>query len=183
MKHWITLMATCIALVTAFSSAFAGGATDKTYKPPTGDVTVRTAYALRAIGPGHQEVIYSLKKKIKENMEILDEGVCVEREVRKGRGAPAINFSCDKPSAKTDDFFRSLVADASTQKLVDASPQKVVDAPMLAQATSAQSVSLTTHTLALPSYCTLAYCCGVSQAESCRRNNITKPCSVCPTYF
>ncbi len=162
MKQWIFTGA-CIALVAAFSSTYAASGSATADKiQPTGDLSIRTGYELRVIGTEKNETLNLLEKKINENGEILKQGACERVKIKKGKGAPSISIGCDKPNAKTDDFFRSLLLDASTEK-------------------SGQGPTLRTYSLALPSTCKLEYCCGVSQLESCKKINPTKPCTVCPT--
>lgn len=194
MKHWMIFTGVSVTLITAFSSAYAvDGYASPEKIMPAEDVSIRTAYELRAIGGGNEELFYSLEKRIKGNEKVLKQGACEWIKVEKGKGAPLISIGCDKPSAKTDSFFRSLLVNTPTGRSgkSSATDQKsaMSSSPVEKSGQNAspaeqpgQGLSLRAYSLAIPSTCTFDYCCGVTQAEACKKINRTKPCTVCPTY-
>lgn len=178
MKHWRIFTSACFVLVNALSSAYA--VDDSSGKMDCiGDATVRTAYELRIVGGENKEVLAQLQKIFKENAAVLKDGECEPVKFKYEKGAPALSFSCDKPSAKTDDFFRSLLlVKAPAKAKYSATAENTAGAP----AAPTPALKLTTSSLLLPSTCVLEYCCGIAQAEACKKSNRTKPCTVCPTY-
>ena len=132
-----------------------------------GESAPRTAYELRVKGSGRAAILEQLEKKIKASEEILKAGECTE--ARRGKtktGASLVAYSCVKPNAQTDDFFRSLLTVKGTEDCKKGAP------PM----------TLHTYSYALPPGCKLWYCCGVTTAVPCLIVNPSKPCTSCSSY-
>ena len=130
--------------------------------------TVQTAYELRIKDTEKNQIMDLLTKKIKESGEILEKGECALIKPPKAkRGSPTLSYNCNKPSAATDDLFRSLVVLKVSADCTKISPP----------------IALSTQSYALiVSRCTNDYCCGAGHAVPCLKSNISKPCPDCSTY-
>lgn len=174
MKHWkingyilFALLATQ-TLAHAADTAVPNEQSDKGAASHShGDTSVRTAYELRIRGADKPKLLESVAQKIKEGSDLLRTGECTELKPGKAKKlTPTLSYNCNKPSAATDDFFRSLVSLQVSDDCTKASPP----------------ISLRSYSTALTSNCTYSYCCGVAQAVPCLIINRTKPCTNCSMY-
>lgn len=129
-----------------------------------GEVSVVTAYELKTKKTARHSILEQVEMKLKENAELLKGAECVEaKKGRTAKGGRILSYSCLKPTAQTDEFFRSLLALAPTEDCRKGAP------PM----------TMTAYSYSLPSNCKLWYCCGVTSAVPCLKINPTKPCTSC----
>ncbi len=130
----------------------------------TGEVSVITAYELKTKKTARAEIYKQVEAKLKESAELLKSAECVEaKKGRTKKGGHLLTYTCNKPSAQTDDLFRSILALVPTEDCRKGAP------PM----------TMTAYSYSLPSNCKLYYCCGVESAVPCLKINPTKPCTSC----
>ena len=172
MKHWKISGYVLFALLGTQAPAHAADTLAPNKQSDTGteshrDASVRTAYELRIKAADKPKLLDRVAQKIKESSDLLQIGEC--RELKLGhakKDAPTLSYNCDKPSAATDDFFRSLVSLQVSDDCTKVSPP----------------ISLRTYSAVLTSKCTFAYCCGPGNAVPCQIVNRTKPCPDCRSY-
>lgn len=128
-----------------------------------GTATVQTVYELHVGSKDKSTFAETIAQKVKDADEILRQGDCaIEKPSRKQKVRPLVSYSCKKPSAETDNFFRSIVAVTGNGGC----------------ALNAGDITLRAYSASLSSTCQLRYCCsGLGYPVQC--NLLNRPCNGC----
>lgn len=168
MKHWKITGAVLFVMLGVQSYAFAVDKIEQSQVPGQSaemeKATVQTAYELHLANADKSKFAASLKEKIEAGGEALKKGECEELKSKHGKkGTLMMRYACKKPSAETDEFFRSLIAGHASADCKRKAP----------------TLSLRTYTYAIAAPCVLRLCCAaLPYPVSC--NLITgKPCAGC----
>lgn len=168
MKNWKTLSTAWLFVLSAHSLVYAADKSANSVDPlkpaETHEVgTIQTVYELHTGAKNKSTFLETLSQKIKEADEILRKSECeIVHPSKKQKVHPMMSYSCKKPSAETDNFFRSLIAVTGNGGC----------------ARNAGDITLRAYSASLLSTCQLRYCCYL-QPHPVQCDTLYQPCNGC----
>ena len=170
MKHWKILSRVLLLVVSAHSLVYAADKSANSSNPTKSEThevgTIQTVYELHTGAKNKSLFVETMSQKIKEADEMLRKGECeIVLPTRHQKVHPLMSYSCKKPSAETDNFFRSLIAVTGNGGC----------------ARNAGDINLRTHSASLMSNCSLKYDCCTLTSLPVQCNLLThRACNGCP---